>query len=66
MAERICENAPLAIRATKKMVYKSLPPSIHEMHDMAKSLMAIATESEDYLEGPRAFGEKRKPQYKAR
>ena len=66
MAERICENAPLAIRATKQMVYRSLWPAIHEMRDVAQSLMAIATESEDYLEGPRAFSEKRKPRYKAR
>jgi enoyl-CoA hydratase/carnithine racemase len=66
MAERICENAPLAIRATKQMVYKSLWPAIHEMKDVAQSLMAIAIESEDYLEGPRAFREKRKPQYQAR
>ena len=66
MAERICENAPLAIRATKQMVYKSLWPAIHEVQDVAKSLRAIAQDSEDYLEGPRAFAEKRKPQYKAR
>ncbi len=66
IAERICENAPLAIRATKQMIYKSLWPAIHEVQDIARSLMAIATDSEDYLEGPRAFAEKRKPQYKGK
>lgn len=66
MAERICENGPLAIRATKQMIYKSLRPTIHEMQDLAASIMAIAHESEDNKEGPRAFAEKRKPQYKAK
>ena len=66
MAERICENAPLAIRATKQMVYKSLWPALHEVQDLTTSIMAIARESEDIQEGPRAFAEKRKPQYKGK
>ena len=66
LAESICENAPLAIRATKQMVYKSLWSSMHEVHDVHRSLMASALNSEDYQEGCRAFAEKRKPQYKGK
>ena len=66
VAERICENAPLAIRASKEMVYKSLWPAMHEVTDMARSITVAPAQSEDAREGPRAFAEKRKPQYKAR
>ena len=66
MAEKICEYPPLALRSVKKYTYKSLSPSIHEVADLGRSIMAITNESEDAKEGPRAFAEGRKPEYKGR
>lgn len=65
MAERICQNAPLAIRASKEMIYKSLYPAVHEIRD-AYSMAIPALNSEDSLEGARAFSEGRKPEWKGK
>ena len=66
MAEKMCRHPPLALKAVKKYTYKSLWPGIHEVADLGRSIAAITTESEDAREGPRAFAEGRKPQYKGR
>ncbi len=66
IAEKICEHPPLALKSAKKYTYKSLWPSIHEVADLGRSLMAITNDSEDAKEGPRALAEGRKPQYKGR
>lgn len=64
LAEEICENAPLAVRASKEVVYKGLdttlsfPPEAWKIND---ELMAKVFVSKDAKEGPRAFAEKRKP-----
>ena len=65
LAERICENAPLALRATKELVYKGFYPAIHERPE-AFQIMAPALASEDLIEGARAFVERRPPVWKGR
>ena len=65
LAERICENAPLAVRASKELIYKSIYPAAHEIRD-CYSIAAAALNSEDGLEGARAFSEGRKPEWKGK
>ena len=66
IARRICENAPLSVRVTKDMAYRgSNMPHTEALH-LVHTLMSALYESADSKEGPRAFSEKRKPNYKAR
>ncbi len=66
-AGQILECAPISVRASKEAVYRGMDeaslqtainmyyPEHHRMH-----------ESEDYIEGPKAFAEKRAPRWKNR
>lgn len=66
-ASDICACAPLSIRASKDVVYRSLSTgSLEEsMATKYESVKAMAT-SEDYIEGPKAFAEKRPPNWQGR
>jgi enoyl-CoA hydratase/carnithine racemase len=66
-AAQICECAPLSIRASKDVVYRSLDSasleeSMRTQYDSVKAML----KGEDFVEGPRAFAEKRKPNWKGR
>jgi enoyl-CoA hydratase/carnithine racemase len=66
-AAEICECAPLSIRASKDVVYRSLDTaslqeSMRTQYDSVKAMVA----SEDFIEGPKAFAEKRKPNWAGR
>jgi enoyl-CoA hydratase len=62
----IGENAPLSLAAVKGIVAEltKLPPQLDR--DRCEALVKACFESEDYIEGRRAFMEKRKPQFKGR
>jgi enoyl-CoA hydratase/carnithine racemase len=67
LAERICENGPVAVRATKETLRKSEGITSYEGKlALAEALYPYVTASEDYKEGAAAFKEKRKPVWKNR
>ncbi len=65
-AQEILECAPLSIRAAKQVVTNTLDLPVEEAMASIEGLDAVRRlrESEDYMEGPKAFAEKRKPVWK--
>jgi enoyl-CoA hydratase len=66
LAERICANAPLAVRASRRVVLEGANAGDDAAWDMTNAAMAKIVTSEDFQEGPRAFIEKRPPSWKGR
>ncbi len=66
MAEIICRNAPLAVRATRKLATLGVEMPMDYGRRMGLDLIASVWESEDAVEGARAFAEKRPPNWKMR
>jgi len=66
MATILAENAPLSVRAAKEALYKAMDVGRRAGLDMAKLIYEKVYASEDAIEGPRAFAEKRKPVWKGR
>jgi enoyl-CoA hydratase/carnithine racemase len=66
IAETIAENAPLTVAAAKEMVYLATDTGRMAGLEAARHLFDHVYRSEDAQEGPRAFAEKRKPQWKGR
>jgi enoyl-CoA hydratase/carnithine racemase len=66
-AAQILECSPMAIRASKQVVYRSLdePTLAAAMHRTYPAAEANL-KSQDYIEGPRAFAERRKPNWQNR
>lgn len=61
LAATIAANAPLSVRAAKKMVYAVAEHGRTAAFEEAERIWAPVYLSEDAQEGPRAFAEKRKP-----
>ena len=66
LAARIAANAPLSVRASKAMVYAAAERGWQAALDEGDRLFRSVYQSEDAQEGPRAFREKRAPQWKGR
>ena len=65
-AQVIIENAPLAVRAAKQSIRQCLGHSIEEAMEIEQEVTRHIRYTEDAEEGPRAFAEKRRPQWKAK
>ena len=66
LAERICANAPIAVRESRKVVRAALTTDDETLWQMSFSAMGRLAQTEDFAEGPRAFIEKRPPEWKGR
>ena len=66
MAATIAANAPLSVRAAKRMVYESREHHLADALLEAERLYEPVYLSADAQEGPRSFREKRVPQWSGR
>ncbi len=66
MARGICELGTLGVRACKEAMMRGLSMSLDAGLHLEKMLFDSLKHTEDVEEGPRAFKEKRKPQFKGR
>ena len=66
IANMICERGPLAVRAAKETILRGMDMPLE--HGMAYEDLVLGRlmATDDAKEGPRAFAEKRKPEYKGR
>jgi enoyl-CoA hydratase/carnithine racemase len=62
----ISDNAPLTIRASKRIVRELLKPSAAFDAQACAALVKQCFDSQDYIEGRRAFMEKRKPVFQGK
>jgi enoyl-CoA hydratase/carnithine racemase len=65
-AETIAGNAPLTVAQVKRTVAELMRDPADRDIALADRLVAECFASEDYIEGRRAFMEKRKPQFRGR
>ena len=69
LAEEIAANAPLSLSGNKRVVRELLAAESQLASDVERELVALRAacfQSEDFREGVRAFGEKRKPRWRGR
>ena len=65
LAQRITANAPLSVRAVKRVAYQGLDVPLHHGLAMERQVFGLLYSSADRIEGRKAFSEKRKPVFTA-
>ncbi|MDD9876382.1 MAG: enoyl-CoA hydratase [Magnetovibrio sp.] len=63
-AVEIAANAPLSVKAAKLTVHEAVKAAAEQDRELCQRLVAACDESEDYIEGQKAFAEKRPPNFK--
>jgi enoyl-CoA hydratase len=66
LAERINANAPVAVRQSRRVVVEGMLADDDTAWKVTGDAMAKAMATEDFAEGPRAFIEKRPPEWQGR
>ncbi len=66
LAERVMANAPLAVQASLRVARRALIDDDDTLFRAGGKEMSVISKTEDYQEGPRAFIEKRAPQWKGK
>ena len=66
IAAKIASNAPLAVRAIKRLAKRGMDMPLAQAIDSERYVFGLLYQSEDRIEGRKAFAEKRKPLYKGR
>lgn len=65
-ANEILECSPISVRLTKEAAYRNYHMSLEDSLRSFTPLNQVLRTSEDLIEGPKAFAEKRKPNWKNR
>lgn len=66
IAERIGRNAPLALRLAKEVALRTIDMPLDQAIRFASAARGMIGHTDDAREGPRAFSEKRPPEYHGR
>jgi E-phenylitaconyl-CoA hydratase len=66
IAERICENGPVAVRMTKELVKRGREMPLHDALRIYRDFNRAVNDMEDTKEGNRAFAERRKAVFHGR
>jgi enoyl-CoA hydratase/carnithine racemase len=66
LAQRICEAAPLSVRAAKMAAVRGAELPLEAGLELENQLWGALRDTEDRTEGRQAFAEKREPQWQAR
>ncbi len=66
LANRIAGHAPLAVRTVKEVATAALDQTLEQSLRFGDTMRWVIGQTENAKEGPRAFSEKREPQFKGR
>ncbi len=66
IANTICGRGPLGVRASKEAMIEGYSMPLKEGLQLERKLSAHLRTTDDFIEGARAFAEKRPPQYKGK
>jgi enoyl-CoA hydratase/carnithine racemase len=66
LARKLAANPPMSLKLNKFMVYKGLNTDLETALGLSVACLHMCLQSEDHLEGVRAFAEKRKPVFQGK